>query len=220
MLYLYVCNVHVARTIPSTFFFFNAVSVNGSSITGNCYNDIVENLNSNPTIRRCDAPLTSVLFDGDPTFTGPDGDTWASPLLVLKETSTNGVTIFDFTMTPGYQGVEAIKLVVFNCPKRGIEVQAISVFSTPSLSSRRDLVASISIITITSCFSLVQICIMLSTRDPVLILQFSIPGSIELYLAETTFFTLANNSDCILSPTNAPTTEPTTNSMFLHEDLS
>ena len=57
-------------------------------ITGNC-SDFVPG----PTIgglSRCDAPDSSVLFDGNiPTLTGLDGDMWASQLLTLQKTNTS-----------------------------------------------------------------------------------------------------------------------------------
>ena len=53
--------------------------MNGSSATGHC---------SNYANGVCNDPASSVLFDGHiPTLTGLDGDTWASQLLTIQESS-------------------------------------------------------------------------------------------------------------------------------------
>ena len=61
------------------------VSVNGSLPNGNCSNvtsDIGANFRDQS---RCEAPTSSVLFDGRiPILTGLDGDMWASQLLTLQ----------------------------------------------------------------------------------------------------------------------------------------
>ena len=129
--------LYTAQTIPSTYYFENPVSVNGSSDTANCSNYSVDPPGTR--VIRCDAPLTSVLFDGVPTFTGADGAMWASSLLVLQATRGMDSVTYDFSATPGYQEVQAMELVMFNCPERGIHLQTITINSAQSIFASRSL---------------------------------------------------------------------------------
>ena len=68
----------------------SAVSESYSSETGHCSN-------VSDSGRVCNAPCSSVLFDGISTLTGLEGDMQASQLLMLN-TSTSSVSItFDFS---------------------------------------------------------------------------------------------------------------------------
>ena len=67
-----------------------AVSESGSSETGRCFN--VSDFG-----RVCNAPRSSVLFDGIPTLTGLEGDMWASQLLTLNMSTSSASITFDFT---------------------------------------------------------------------------------------------------------------------------
>ena len=98
-------------------------SVNGSSATPHCTSTSVTTGNGDldADLTRCNAPNTTVLFDGNtPTLIGSK---WARQLLTLR-----GDTIlsFSFSGTPGYAGVERIELTMFNCPEWGISVQKIA----------------------------------------------------------------------------------------------
>ncbi len=88
------------------------MSVNGSSEDGNC------NLTSSERVR-CREPTTSVLQDGIiPTLTGLDGDMWASQLLTINTTESNIDITFNFrNITPSYDGLESVEVVMFNCPE-------------------------------------------------------------------------------------------------------
>ena len=48
--------------------------------------------------RVCNAPRSSVLFDGIPTLTGLEGDTWASQ--TLYSSTPSAIIIFDLTYNP------------------------------------------------------------------------------------------------------------------------
>ena len=94
------------------------VSVNGSSVTGQC-----SNVTNSGGIINCNDPTSSVLFDGHiPTLTGLDGDTWASQLLTLRPFDGNSEITFEFTGSPN---IERVEVVMFNCPQWGIGVQTI-----------------------------------------------------------------------------------------------
>ena len=87
-------------------------------------------------LSRCDAPTSSVLFDGNvPTLTGLDGDMWASQLLTLQLLPSTSESrrefIFDFTRTSPSFRVERVELVMFNCPEWGIAVQNIRLSIQP-----------------------------------------------------------------------------------------
>ena len=87
----------------------------------------------------CEAPTSSVLFDGNiPTLTGLDGDMWASQLLALQIRNPSRIEIIsDFT---GRSGVERVELVMFNCPEWGIAVQVIGIWTATSISDTITLI--------------------------------------------------------------------------------
>ena len=138
-------------------------SVNGSSATGHCSN------NANGA---CNDPASSVLFDGNiPTLTGLDGDTWASQLLTIQESSV--LILFDFTATPNYTGVEAVEVVAFSCLEWGITIREINLEVNPS---NLHVVATNFITqdsSYRSCEHLVRYCIQGETTHRVLILEFN-----------------------------------------------
>ena len=92
-----------------------AVSESGSSETGHCSNVYDSG-------RVCNAPHSSVLFDGIPTLTGLEGDMWASQLLTLNTSTSSASITFSFTNPTDrngrtiFAGVEVIEVVMFNCP--------------------------------------------------------------------------------------------------------
>ena len=103
-----------------------AVSESGSCETGHCSN-------VSDSKRVCNAPRSSVLFDGIPTLTELEGDMWASQLLTLNTSTSSASIIFDFTNPTdkngptNYAGVSVIEVVMVNCPARGIGAGAIRV---------------------------------------------------------------------------------------------
>ena len=135
-------------------------SVNGSSATGHC---------SNYANGVCNDPASSVLFDGHiPTLTGLDGDTWASQLLTIQESSV--LILFDFTDTPNYTGVEAVEVVAFTCLEWGMTTREINLAVNPS---NLDVVATNFISldsSYRSCEHLVSYCIQVESTHRVLIL--------------------------------------------------
>ena len=120
------------------------VSVNGSSATGNCSTFS----STHNRLSRCDAPTSSVLFDGNiPTLTGLDGDMWASQLLTLQTTNEDRRDIiFDFTGSSNSQfRVGRVELVMFNCPDMGIALQNIRLLSATVISDALEPVSTFSV---------------------------------------------------------------------------
>ncbi len=71
---------------------------------------------------------------------------------------TTSIT-FDFEATAGYVGVERVEVVMFNCPEWGISVDSITLYGSTIVTSIGNTLAVI-IPTITSCDSLVRVCIL------------------------------------------------------------
>ncbi len=120
-----------------------ARTTNGSSTTGHC-STVTDN---NTT---CLNSTSSVLFDGNiPTLTGLDGNMWASQLLTTR--SSFDIT-FGFAGTPDFVGVRRVEIVLFNCPEWGISVQGITLQTSAGFAGTTNP-------TVTSCDSLVRVCI-------------------------------------------------------------
>ena len=137
-----------------------ATSVNGSSATGNCASS------TSGTIT-CADQASSVLFDGHiPILTGLDGNTWASQLLTIQTTAeaTSVDITFDFHDTPDFTTVERVEVVMFNCPQWGIGVETIAAIE--HLTNIRH-----NTVNITSCDSLVRVCIPFRATTPTFTLQ-------------------------------------------------
>ena len=176
--------------------------MNGSSATGSCSGPIA----SSSELSRCDAPNSSVLFDGNiPTLTGLDGNMWASQLLTLDLTNmVRREIISDFKETPGYVGVQRVELVLFNCPEYGISVQTIRILSAPLIGVARVAVTTFTVPTTTSCNSLVKICISHAISAPLISLELSPPtDSVWAHLAEVIFYGMGSTCppDTILGTT-------------------
>ena len=197
----------VSPIVPSNYIYPSAetLSVNGSSQDGRC--------SSTPYfINKCEDPTRSVLFDGNiPTLDGLNGSMWASELLTVQIRQPSGIEII--SNFAGSSGVERVELVMFNCPEWGIAVQAIGIRRATSISSTRTPIGAI-IPTITSCNSLVRVCIssLAITDLQVIYLQFiPAPDSNRTYLAEVEFY--QDNATCqqdaiIATPLRPDTTTP------------
>ena len=170
------------------------MAVNGSSNTGRC-----PNFFPSSTRQTCTTPNSSVLCDGNvPTLTELDGDMWASQLLTINTTANTANITFDFTNTPYYTEGGRIEVVMFNCPEWGILVKDIHLFCATSTSGSRTFVTSF-FPTITSCDSLVRVCIPYAFNNirPVLSLVFNLHSTSNwVHLAEVTF----NASDSTFPP--------------------
>ena len=192
--------------------------MNGSSATGNCSSIAIS---THDGLSRCDAPNSSVLFDGNiPTLTGLDEDMWACQLLILQVAGSSRRDILsDFTGKSSYVGVRRVELAMFNCPEWGISVQTIKLLTATSLSQTALAVSTFSVPAITSCDSLVRICISEIIQQPVIALEFSPPpGSNWTHLAEVTFYgTGSCPPDTIITtspPDATPRSDPTTSEML------
>ena len=157
-----------------------AVSESGSSETGHCSN-------VSDSGRVCNAPRSSVLFDGIPTLTGLKGDMWASQLLTLNTSISSASITFDFTNPTdrngptNYAGVSVIEVVMFNCPARGIGAGSIAV-NVGDISFDNIVVSE-------SCQYLVRACsneVSTLTREVTLNFMNQLQ---HVYLADVTFYT-------------------------------
>ena len=181
-----------------------AVSERGSSATGHCSN-------VSDSGRVCNAPRSSVLFDGIPTLTGLEGDMWASQLLTLNTSTSSANITFDFTNPTDrngpvkvYAGVGVIEVVMFNCPARGIGARSMSV-NVVDISIDNIAVSQ-------SCEYLVRACSNdVSTLARQVTLNF-INQLQHVYLAEVTFYTTSRpcspigpiNTSVITTPATTP----------------
>ena len=161
---------------PGEFFITSGavLSVNGSSINGGC----TDFFNIPPTFS-CQAARSSVIFDGIvPTLSTNDftGNTWAQQLLTIQPQF--GSTSLDLSRFDSFgAAVEAVEIVMFNCPQWGIAVNTIRVF-------QQEMRPPI------SCDSLVSVCFTVSTRSLAFInILFEVDFNSEwIHLAEVTLF--------------------------------
>ncbi len=116
---------------------------------------------------------------------------WASQLLTISSTDSPTTDItFDFQATPGYVGVRRVEVVMFNCPEWGISVDSITLYQSTATTSIGTVLAAISP-TITSCDSLVRVCISRETNpdQSILTLRFQFSSaSTWVHLAEVSFY--------------------------------
>ena len=155
----------------------------------------------------CLQPTSSVLFDGRvPTLTGLDGDMWASQLLTINTTQSLTVVTFDFTDTPGYVGIQRVEVVMFNCPQWGIASTTIVLLGATARGQTFNHFAFTSVSSLTSCESLVRVCLSGPISRPLIGLQFTLDQDSDwVHLAEVTFY--GGNSNC---PPNVILNPPTT----------
>ena len=188
----------------------NVISDSGSSATGFC-SSLAD------SGRVCNAPLTSVLFDGIPTLTGLDGDMWARQLLTFNMSVSSTSITFNFTTAidnngiTTYTGVETIEVVMFNCPTRGRGASDIAILADGSLIDTIPLY-DIS----TSCDYLVRVCAdaTLSTTSQIITLNFNNRYQ-RLYVAEISFYSNFNRQCSPVGPITTSlitTTTPVTTS--------
>ena len=160
----------------------NVISESGSSATGFC-SSLAD------CGRVCNAPLTSVLFDGIPTLTGLNGDMWARQLLTFNTSVSEASITFNFTVArhnngiTTYTGVETIEVVMFNCPTREIGTTNIAILADGGHIGNILLNQNS-----TSCNYLVRVCIdkTLSTTSHIITLNFNSVYQ-RLYIAEIFF---------------------------------
>ncbi len=176
--------------------------MNGSSAIGHCSTIIADT-----GTQTCLDPPSSVLFDGNiPILTGLDGNMWASQLLTIRSRNFEDFPLLNFDFTNSV-GVRRVEMVLFNCPEWGISVQSIALLVNGSFSF-----AGIVIPTVTSCDSLVRVCmgdLNINGRALTFIL-----GIVNwVHIAEVTFY--ESSPTCppetiITMPTPPPDTTPGT----------
>ena len=189
------------------------VSVNGSTQDGHCNGTVLVS----PGMVECPMPRTnSFLYDGViPTLTGLDGSEWASGLLTLNTSAASTRITFNFTNTSRYGGVESVRVIMFNCPQRGIGTSSINILGRTDGSSTDLIFGHIITAMPTSCDSLVSMCTTdISTSLRIISLQFFLADNSDLvYIAEVAFFSMAGRMcepDAILNPPTTPPTPMTT----------
>ena len=152
--------------------------------------------------RVCNAPRSSVLFDGVPTLTGLVGDMWASQLLTLNTSTSSASITFNFTNPADrngptiYTGVEVIEVVMFNCPTREIGTNSVQVLGK---GQQTDNIA----VVLESC-DLVRGCsttVSLSLTSQLITLSFSKTYP-RLYIAEITFYSSFDRQCSPVGPLN------------------
>ena len=164
----------------------NSMTVNGSSPTGNCSDSHLHG-----TLVTCVQPNSSVLFDWSvPTLTGLDGDKWASQLLTIQ--SINGCidirSTFAFNVT-----IERVELLMFNCSKISSQNITLELFGGPATMR---YITTKHLGSVTSCDSLVRVCISVNTSDlREILMRFTSNKDYWLYLAEVIFY--SHNSTCL-----------------------
>ena len=183
--------------------------MNGSSDTGYCLS-----FHNSGFISICTDLTSSDLFDGViPTLTGLDGDMWASQLLTLL--NSTGSTI-ELAFAIVISQLERVELVIFNCPEWRISVQSISLRDNDG----RIIGSSGGLNSITSCNSLVRLCVPATAINPLVVtVQFDLDtDSNWVHLAEVTFYN--DNTTCppntfitTVGPTKPTTTATTTQEM-------
>ena len=189
--------------IPSS-----AVAVNGSSATGNCSIILRFTDTGTPT---CINPTSSVLLDGVvPEFIDKEDDMWARDLLTLQSTTSNSSNILFIFNIPDNTGVGRIEVVLFQCPQCGIYVDSISITDIDNT------VLGITNLSLSSCDSLVRVCIEVDIQeiDPLLLVIFSSPASFttaQAYIAEVTFYNSSSTSSVCPLTEEIVTTEITAN---------
>ena len=151
----------------------------------------------------CNAPRSSVIFDGIPTLSGLEGDMWALQLLTLNTSTSSASITFNFTNPTDRNGltifanVEVIEVVMFNCPARKIGTNSVQV-------SAKGQVAD-NIAVSESCDYLVRGCstaVSLSLSSQLITLSFS-KTSLRLYIAEITFYSSHLRQCSPVGPLNA-----------------
>lgn len=189
----------LGQIIPSDFLYFDTETgpVNGSSGNGNCVDVSSEFFDDRGLLLSCEAPTTSVLFDGNvPTLSQLDGNMWASQLLTARHNRAaipSALLFIDFFNVLGGVGAERVELVMFNCPEWNITVQTIDI---------QDIIADEVIgslnLTLSSCESLVKVCIPVTTLfQPMAGILLTFPdtdSSRWIHLAEVTFYSSIGNN--------------------------
>lgn len=193
--------MYIAEIVPALYRFFQTSPIqpmNGSSLTADC-SDVTPNFGT----FICNSPASSILYDGEiPTLMGLNGDMWARELLTLQpsQPGVNLIIAFDFVGVSGYAGVNKVEVVMLNCPEWGISVQSISLLEASNIFSSGTTIATVNP-TVTSCDSLVRICIQQSTLQPAAGLLFTVrPGSSWVHVAEVTFYSIGTcQPDVVIS---------------------
>ena len=216
-------HLHAVSVIfPESYTFYNgnSLTINGSSPTGNCSNSSISYHEGNRLIT-CLQPNSSVLFDWDvPTLAGLDGDMWASQLLTIQSINkrVDIRSTFSFNVT-----VERIEVLIFNCSTILSRNITLELFGGPNATR---YITTKHLGSVTSCDSLVRVCISVNTSDlQEILMRFTSNNDYWLYLAEVIFY--SHNSTCspdaiINSTTLLPpdTTSPPDTTAHLQQDTS
>lgn len=109
---------------------------------------------------RCSRPCSSVLFNRDiPILYSPNNNIWASRLLTLDASRTHPRIVAFFSVGNYRTRMDRVEIVMFHCPEWGIGVERITLFYPVQYHDIRGFTVRKNV-TITSCNSLVRVCIM------------------------------------------------------------
>ena len=177
---MYLCSL----VFPDEFttLFGTLQSVNGSSIDGGC----TETSNTRITFSCRQGARNSAIFDGVvPTLTSQDlsGMSWARELFTIQ--STFEIAALDLSVSGGLDvPVEAVEVVMFNCPDWGIFATTIRVTVMDQRPFRHEMQLP------TSCSSLVSVCLPVSSSSLDFIdIEFVLDSNSEwVHLAEVRLF--------------------------------
>lgn len=120
-------------------------------------------------LHTCVEPTTSVLCDGViPTLSDFSGHTWASQLLTVAYGL--GISVDGIWFELGYNGVTKLEVVLFSCPEWGISSDLNIQIVVRELSGLKNIASKH--VDLTSCESLVRVCIPVHTQNPNINLRF------------------------------------------------
>lgn len=166
--------------------FGTVMSINDSLSSGGC-NDFT----STPFTFDCKQETGGVIFDGlvpNLTTSALQGNEWARDLLTIL-TDPSGHTVMRLMFFSRPISVEAVEIVMFNCPEWGISVDNVQILGIVDQNNLR---------LPTSCDSLVSVCLPVRIRDwPLVQVQFMQgPGSDWIHLAEVKVIARGSSLSC------------------------
>ena len=204
----------IAQVLPSALIYYlgEIGSVNGSSDSV-CEGDIIGTTDRGLELI-CVAPTTAVLFDGNIPTLSLDSDVWASQLHTARHdmATAPNVQLTVFYDTLASTGAGRFELVMFNCPQWRIAVQTIDLQDIDNFG----MVIGTANLTLTSCDSLVRVCIPVTTvlPQPCIAILLTFPDADRdrwVHLAEVTFYSSVGKNcvpETLFTPSNdgLPTT--------------
>ena len=171
----------ILHTLPS-----ERVSLFGSQADGRCNSTSVMN-----EVNICNG--TSVLNDGvTPTLYGVSEDPsseWASQLFTMRRNGTDTISL-TFELASGFNR-DRVEVAMFNCPRRGIYVPSINMYSNFQLLPQTRTFITNKSLQITSCNHLIKFCLDFGVSTTVRFFTLEFPYETDsgyVFLGEVTFY--------------------------------